>query len=98
HLFVGGEAFHHQRDPLAELLLVLRIFHAVPAMMRANRREGFLRKATFSGPCTKLMCGTGWMNDRGSAIAPFLTKSDQSCRDKSNSTFTSYPLQLSMLA
>src|SRR5262249_38109673 len=35
HLFIGGAALHHQRNPLAEFLLVLRIFHAVPAMMRA---------------------------------------------------------------
>src|SRR5262249_43539905 len=34
HLLVGGATLHHQRDPLAEFLLVLRIFHAAPAMMR----------------------------------------------------------------
>ena len=48
--FVGGAALHHQRDPLAEFLLVLRIFHAVPAMMRAHRREALFEKRDVLGP------------------------------------------------
>jgi hypothetical protein len=37
------------------------------------------------------------MNDFGSPIAPFFTRYDHSCRDRSNSTLTSSALEMSML-
>jgi hypothetical protein len=63
HLFVGGAALHHQRDPLAEFLLVLRIFHAMPAMMRAHRRETLLEEGDILGPVHEAHVRDG-MNER----------------------------------
>jgi hypothetical protein len=50
HLLVAGAALHHQRDPLAQFLFVLRIFHALIAMMRAHRREALLEEGDVVRP------------------------------------------------
>ena len=46
------------------------------------------RYATFSSPVTKLMCGVGLMNVRGSGIAPDRTRCAQNCRVTWNCSFT----------
>ena len=55
-----------QRRPVADLLAVLAVFHAVIAMMRRHRLVACAQKIDILPPLTKLMCGHGM--DEGAGI------------------------------
>ena len=70
----GAAPFHHERNPFGELLLVLRIFHAFVAVMRGQRGVSLFEKSHVGGAVHKTHMRAGMDEDRGSAIAPLVTR------------------------
>src|SRR5215471_17030918 len=66
NVLVWIAAFHDQRDPLRDLLLVIRVFHPVITMMCRERREALFEKRDVLRSAHKTHVGYGM--DKGARV------------------------------
>ena len=63
HGLIGRTAFHHERNPFRDFLLVLRVFHPFVGVVRGQRRVSLLEESDVFGAANETHVWTG-MDER----------------------------------